>query len=37
MLEVLGEDKVQLVKMVEECSNTVPVLCGLLLTSGKRG
>lgn len=36
-LEVSGEDKVQLVKMVEECSNTVPVLCGLLLTSGKRG
>lgn len=35
--EVLEEGKVQLVKMVEECSNTELVLCGWLLTSGRQG
>lgn len=33
--EVLEEDKVQVVKIVEECSNTELVLCGWLFTSGK--
>lgn len=35
--EMLGEDKVQLVKVVERYSNTGLVLCGLPLTSGMQG